>query len=58
MSEAQLPDTTEAAQGSESPPDSEVMQRVAAALEATESGPTASITRAVSGDAPLPPRRR
>jgi hypothetical protein len=58
MSEAQLPDPTTADSGNDTPPDSDVMQRVAAALEATESGPAASITRAVSAEAPLPPRRR
>lgn len=40
-------------------PGSDVMQRVADALEATEAGAAPTITRAAdTGAAPLPPRRR
>jgi hypothetical protein len=39
-------------------PDADVMQRVATALEATESGgPAPTIVRAEGAAAPLPPRR-
>ncbi len=47
------PTTTEVTE----PPGSEVMQRVADALEATDAGTVPTITRA-AGAAPLTPRRR
>lgn len=51
------PPTTTAA--SEDVPGSEVIQRVAAALEATETGQAAAITRVDEGaEPPLPARRR
>lgn len=59
MSDAEVSDTVDRLSETDGPPDSDTIQRVAQALEATEAGPATEISGPVDGAGPpLPPRRR